>query len=226
MFDTGPIISLAMNNLLWLVEPMRTHFGGEFYITPAVYRELIETPLKTKKFKFEAFQILKLINKGFIKVVDNPNVYNDTRKLLEISNKIYKSRGNWIKIVHLGEVESIAAAMNYNSDAFVIDERTTRTLIENPDRLHKTMEKKLHSKVTVDEANLAEFKKLTKDIKMIRSTEMVVMAFELGLLNKYLPNLKNARKQLLESVLWALKLNGAAISGNEIDEMVRLEIST
>ncbi len=47
----------------------------------------------------------------------------------------------------------------------------------------------------------------------------------MGLLNKYLPTLKNARKQLLESVLWALKLNGAAISQNEIDEMVKLEIT-
>ncbi len=225
MFDTGPIISLAMNNLLWLVEPMRNHFGGEFYITPAVYRELIETPLKTKKFKFEAFQILKLINKGLIKVVDSPNVYKDTRKLIELANKIYKSRGNWIKIMHLGEVEAIAAAIHYNSDAFVIDERTTRTLIEDPDRLHKTMKKKLHTQVTVDKANLAEFKSITKDIKMIRSTEMVTMAFELGLLNRYLPNIKNARKQLLESVLWALKLNGAAISQNEIDEMVKLEIT-
>ncbi len=225
MFDTGPIISLAMNNLLGLVEPLRKQFGGEFCITPAVYRELIEVPLKTKKFKFEAFQILKLINKGFIRVVDNPNVYKDTRKLLELANKIYKSRGNWIRIVHLGEVEAVAAAIHYNSDAFVIDERTTRTLIENPERLHKTMERKLHSKVTVDKGNLAEFKKLTQDVRMIRSTEMVVMAFELGLLNKYLPNIKNARKQLLESVLWALKLNGAAISQNEIDKMVKLEIT-
>ena len=54
VFDTGPIISLTLNNLLWIIEPLHDRFGGEFYITKAVYKELIDRPLSTKKYKFEA----------------------------------------------------------------------------------------------------------------------------------------------------------------------------
>jgi len=58
VFDTGPIITLAMNNLLWLVKEMKDKFNGEFYITESVKRECVDRPLTSKKYKYEAIQVL------------------------------------------------------------------------------------------------------------------------------------------------------------------------
>ena len=51
VFDAGPIISLTMNNLLWLLDPLKVNFKGEFYIPMAVKGELVDRPLTTKKFR-------------------------------------------------------------------------------------------------------------------------------------------------------------------------------
>ena len=64
VFDTGPIISLAMNNLLWVLVKLKEKFSGDFYVTPGVKRECVDKPLLGKKFKFEAMRTLKLIEDG------------------------------------------------------------------------------------------------------------------------------------------------------------------
>ena len=58
VFDSGPIISLTTNNLLWILEPLKNKFKGRFVITEGVRKELIDKPLTTKKFKFEALHCL------------------------------------------------------------------------------------------------------------------------------------------------------------------------
>ena len=43
------------------------------------------------------------------------------------------------------------------------------------------------------------------------------------MLDNYITKLPDARKNLLESVLWGVKLNGCAVSKEEIENIVRLE---
>ena len=67
VFDTGPIISLTMNNLLWILEPLKSISNANFYITNPVKKELVDNPLnKTKRFKFEALQVLHYIENGIL----------------------------------------------------------------------------------------------------------------------------------------------------------------
>ncbi len=61
-------------------------------------------------------------------------------------------------------------------------------------------------------------------MKLIRSVELVSVAYELGLLDKYLVNVPNPKKTLLEAVLWGVKLNGCSVSEREIEEIVRIEV--
>ncbi len=61
-------------------------------------------------------------------------------------------------------------------------------------------------------------------MKVIRSTELIAVAFEKGMLDKYLPPYPDSRKILLQAVLWGAKLNGAAITRREIDTVVKLEV--
>ena len=223
IFDAGPIISLVTNNLLWTLEPLKKKFNGKFCITEAVRKELVDKPLETKKFKFEAIQIEKLIENGAIDVIDNTPIRENTPRLLNLANEIFKAYNNYIKIVHFAEMSVIAAAFSLNADAIVIDEKTTRFLIENPKVIVEILKKTLHTSISINESNLKEFNARVKDIKTIRSIELVTIAYEQGILNNYITKLPDARKNLLESVMWGVKLNGCAVSKEEIEQIARLE---
>src|SRR3989338_9319364 len=93
-FDTGPIISLTTNNLLGLLTNLKDKYKGSFYITEAVKKELIERPLMTKKFKFEALQVLRSINQGVLEVFNSEDLRHKTVHLLELANNCFKAQGN------------------------------------------------------------------------------------------------------------------------------------
>jgi hypothetical protein len=229
VFDSGPIISLTMNNLLWIIEPLQKQFGGEFIITPGIYSELVEKPLSTKKYKFEALQILPYIIKKNLQISESKDIYSKANELLELANKCFMAHGSWIKIVHIAEMEALAEAILYNADAIVIDERTTRTLIESPHLLKTILEKKLHTEIKVNEANLARLKQEIGSLFVLRSFELVAMAFELGLLNKYMQEeekkiLPNLERSVLEGVLWAVKLNGCSVKREDIYSLIKMEL--
>jgi len=223
IFDAGPIISLATNNLLWILEPLKEKFNGEFYITDAVRRELVDRPLETKKFKFEAIQVEMLIEKGTLKVIDSDFIKEKTPNLLGTANKIFRAYNNYIRIVHYAEISVIAAAISLNANAIVIDEKTTRFLIENPRRILEILRKTLHTPISINESNLKEFENTARGIKAIRSVELVTVSYEQGILDSFITKIPDARKTLLESVLWGVKLNGCAVSREEVEQILGIE---
>lgn len=228
VFDSGPVISLTINNLLWLLTPLKAQLRGDFYITSTVRKELIDQPLHTKKYKFEALQVLPYITNDIIKVIDKEEINKKALALLDIANTCFEAKGSWVKNVHYAEMQTIAAAIALEADAVVIDERVTRMLIENPRKLAKSLEKRLHTPIRVNEANINLLREKTKGIRFIRSAELVTVAYELGLLNTYIvekekTEIPELNKALLEGVLWALKLNGCAISIEEIEDLIRIE---
>ena len=223
IFDAGPVISLATNNLLWILEPLKKQFNGKFYLTEAVKRELVDRPLETKKFKFEAIQVERLIENGVLEIIDNSFIRNNTPRLLNTANEIFKAYNNYMRIVHFAEMSVIAAAVGLNADAIAIDEKTTRFLIENPKMIVEILRKTLHTSVSINENNLKEFRNTVRNVKTIRSIELVTIAYEHGLLDNYITKIPDARKNLLESVLWGVKLNGCAVSKDEIEQIVKIE---
>lgn len=223
IFDAGPVISLTMNNLLWILEPLKKKFSGKFYITEAVRKELIDMPLETKKFKFEAIQVEKLIENGIFEIADNSFIRERTPVLLNTANEIFKAYHNNIRVVHFAEMSVIAAAVNLNADAIAIDEKTTRFLVENPKMVVEILKKTLHTPIAINESNLKEFNLMVKGIKVIRSIELVAIAYEQGILNSFITKIPDARKNLLESVLWGVKLSGCAVSKEEIGQILMQE---
>jgi predicted nucleic acid-binding protein len=221
VFDTGPIITLTLNNLIWLLEPLQKRFGGDFCITPKVYEELINKPLSTKKYKLEALQILPYISKGILKIRDKPEIHALAVELQELANSAFEVHGNRLKIVHLGEMEAIACAIAEGADTIVIDERTTRVLVESPMLLEKHLGRKLHAEVTVNNDKLQQLTSRINSLKVIRSFELAIVAHDLGLLDIYaldaeqahIPNIKRA---VLEGVLWGVKLNGCSVRREDI----------
>lgn len=227
-FDTGPVISLVTNNLLWILEPLKERFGGEFFITNAVKKELLDRAFKTKRFEFEALQILRLINKGVISVETNSKITETAKQLLFLANHSFRAHNKFIEIVSEAEIETLAADAVLDADATVIDERTTRMLLENPNKLRELMEGKLHTDIKMNEQNVAEFRKSLEDVQVIRSTELITVAYKMELFKEYLPEsseiIKNPKELLLDALLWAVKIRGCAVSGKEIERIIRLEL--
>lgn len=228
VFDTGPLISLTITNLLWILDGIKEAFKGEFYITPTVYDELINKPLKTRKYKLEALQVLPYITKGTLKIYSNPSIKTLTDELEYYANNSFKIHEEFVKIVHPGEIEALATAVFLQANAIAIDERTTRHLIEKPEKIAEHMEQKIHANVFIDWKNLNVVKKRIEMLHVIRSVEFVTIAFEKGLLNQYMqPSSKNfvpnIRKAVLEGVLWAVKLNGCSLKEQEIGQIMKME---
>jgi len=223
VFDTGPVISLTVNNLLWLLQPLQQLFKGAFYIPEAVHAELVDRPLQTKRFKFEALQVEEQIENGVFSIIDTKQIRERASALLMLANNAFIARGQPLRVCQYAELETLAAGTLSNANAVVIDERITRTLVENPTALQRLLQKRLHTPVQANKTNITQFQSMCTQVPIIRSVELVTIAYERGLLDKYLVKVPNVRQQLLESVLWGVKLHGAAISEQEIEEILRME---
>jgi len=222
-FDAGPVISLSTNNLLWILKELKNKFGVKFYLSYSVKRELIDVPYHSKKFKFEALQVMKVVEDGVFELVPVETTAELTRELLFLANNSFFAKKSPIRIVHEGEIDSISGAIIMQSDAVAIDERTTRLLIEDWQSLMELLQKKLHTKIEVNFENLNKFLEKTKGMKIIRSAELAVIAYENGMLDSYLPAVKDAEKELLDGVLWGIKLNGCSLSSEEIEKVIEIE---
>lgn len=221
IFDTGVIINLAINNLLWILPELKRQYGGEFIITPGVEEELIRKPLSGKKFKLEAIQVLKHIDDKVLKIDKSKNYKKLAKQIDLLANNIFSSNNHPIKIVHTGEIEALAYALTNNSDAIFIDERIMRELIENPKEIEMILKRKLHRKITTDQKKLKELKQMIKGIKVLRSAELVIAAHDMNLFRSYDNKtsrkvLKNVEEEILDGLLWGVKLNGCSINDREI----------
>jgi len=223
VFDAGPVISLTTNNLLWILEYLKQQFNGTFYIPDAVKHELVDRPLMSRKFKFEALQVGSIIKEEVLTTIGTQQIKMLAEELLELANHSFKTRGNWLKIVHYAEMEVLATAAIMNASAVVIDERTTKLLVEDTPRLISLFEQKFGSKIFVNQKNIESLRKWTKNIKIVRSVELVMIAYEKGAFDKYLPEGERGGKTLVESLLWGVKIHGCAISRREIDDLVKIE---
>jgi len=217
-FDTGPIISLVMSRLVWIIPELKKAYGGKFYITPSVKRELVERPLSIKRFEFEALQVLKLINDGILEVYENiPKKI--ASQLINQANSSFQINNKNIDIIQSGEMESVACALDINADAVVMDERTLRLFIENSAELKSLLERRFKSEVGTNPGSIKLFSEQLQKIKIIRSIELVASAYKLGLLDQYIPPEKEGKETLVDSVLWATKFNGCAVTDQEVEEI-------
>lgn len=225
IFDSSTIISLSTNDLLWILKSLKDKFNGDFFISNGVREELIDYPLKTKKFRFEALNIINLINNNYLKVYSSKEVDEKKEYLDNLLNHMFKAKDEYITIMQKGEIASLAVAIILDADAYVVDERTTRLVIENPEGLAKILRNKLHTTININKDNMNLFIKEISKIKILRSSELALIAYEDGIFkeflkpNKYSVNVKN---DLISGLLWGLRLRGCSISDEEINEALKI----
>ena len=68
VIDSSSLISISLNDLLWTLPILKEKFNGEMFITESVKNEIINVPIKSKRFKLEAMQIISLLCKRKIKI--------------------------------------------------------------------------------------------------------------------------------------------------------------
>ena len=168
VFDSSSVISLATNNLIWTLPILKQKFKGEFFITEAIKEELVNNPIKIRRFELEAIMLADNLAKGDLKFYKNDIILNKkTSYLLDLANKIFRVNNNYIKILDRAEVEGLVLASILNSDAYVVDERTIRLLVEEPDNLVSLLSRKLNTKIYLDKENLNKFSKEVKNVSLL-----------------------------------------------------------
>ena len=221
IFDSGSLISLSINGLLEELKKLKKIFNGEFIITKEVKKEVVDNPIKIKMYELEALKIQNLIDEGCLNMPDkigitDKEITNLMFKLMNFANTMFIGNGNEIQLIQQGETSCLALSKILNEkkikNVLVVDERTTRMLVEKPENLKELLEKKMHTNVKLKESNFKEF----NGFKIIRSTELIYIAYKKGLINL-------RGKEVLDALLYALKFKGCAISSEEIEEIKNIK---
>jgi len=221
IFDASSIISFTMNGLFDEIRKLKSIFKGKFLITNGVKREIIDNPIKIKRFKLEALKMKQLLDEKVFEMpssigINDEEILKRGQEMLKIANSSFISEVKKIHLIDLGEASCLALSEILNKKAIknilVVDERTTRMLVERPENLKNLLEKKMHVNIKIDEKNIKSF----TGFKIIRSTELAYVLWKKGL-----TKLKGI--DVLDGILYALKFKGASISHDEIREITRLK---
>lgn len=222
IFDSGTLISFSMNGLLNEIRNLKKIFNGHFLISQEVKKEIIDKPLKIKKFELEALKIKQLLDEKILEFPENiglnkKEINIKAKEILNSANSIFidKENNKEIKIIDLGESSCLAISEMLEKrnikNIIAIDERTTRSLCESSKSLHQYLEKKFHTKLKINKNLLNQFKKY----RFLRSAELIYVAYKKGVIS-----IKG--NKVLDALLWAMKFKGCAISKQEIEDIKKL----
>ena len=221
IFDTGPLISLAINGLYEEIKKLKKNFDGKFIITNEVKREIIDKPITIKKFELEALKIKKLFDEKVFEMpdslkIDSGEISRNTLNIMDIANNTLIRNGKPIHLIDDGESSCLALSKILNDqkikNVIVVDERTLRMLCEKPENLKKLLQKKLHTNINEKKENYKYF----EGFQFIRSAELVYVAYKKGIIE-----LNDERT--LDALLYAVKFSGCSISDIEIEEIKKLK---
>jgi len=218
VMDSSSLISISETCLMDVFGNLVEKTGADFFIPKTVEEESVLRPLKIKRFELNALRIKKAIQKKWIKVAGVDSTTRGEMNLIaSIANNVFFSNEKAIKLIQAGEAEALALLKNLGANLLVVDERTTRMLIEKPMALKEFMERRQGIKIKVNEKNLGKFQEMFKGIAIVRSVELIALAFERGLVAGEIEQ----TKQALEACLFALKYRGCAVSAKEILDFMR-----
>ena len=219
--DASSLISLTGSCLDNLLPFFLERFGVRFLIPKSVEYEAVTRPLsfKSKIHNFSALRIKDMIHDGVIEVVSE-NAEEETKALMKLGNNIFYARGRPVRLIHLGETEMLVLANRLQVPSLLMDERTTRILVEDPILLKGHLQKEFHTNIMVNKKHLLDFSSKIKDLDVIRSTELLYLAYE----NGFLRHFNDIEQEAAEAALYNLKYAGCAVSFNELKEYAKLMV--
>lgn len=220
IFDSGALISFSMNGITNLIRELKKIFKGKFLVTAEIKNEIVDKPMKIKRFELEALKLKALLDEGVLEMpsslgIKDSEITRKANEFVKIANSTFSGRGKNVRILDMGECSCLALSKILNEkkikNVLAIDERTTRMIVEKPENLKTILEKKMSTRITAKAENFKFF----KEFKVIRSAELVYVAYK-----KQVIKLKSG--PVLDALLYAVKFKGAAISGDEIEQIKKL----
>ena len=164
--DASSLIALTDSGLLGALIAVKQRMKGDLLVTQEVINESINNPIKVPEYSFSAVRLKRALDSGTFGVVGfNDNTFD--RILNTANNMFYTSRP--FHLVNHGEAEMLAAAIDNNLTTMLMDERTTRTMIEAPMELKNHLENEFHVRINVNQDMFKEFKEMTSGLQVIRS---------------------------------------------------------
>lgn len=213
--DSSALISLTDSCFIHALYFLKKKFKGSFILPPSVEYECVDHPAHMKMHAMHALRIKRAINEGILEVVPLSDS-DEVQRIKWAANNIFNSNGTPLRILQDGEIEMLALADQAGVSNLLIDERTTRMLAEDPDSLHKHLEEEFHRPISVNDENLSEFARLTRNMKFFRSSELLLLAYEKG----YFADYGELEHDAIEAALYKLKYAGCAVGFSEISEYV------
>jgi hypothetical protein len=186
IFDSSTLINFAINGLLQEFRELRKLFDGKFLITKEVVEEIVDKPMKIKRFELEALKLQELITDKIIEMpssfgINESRISKMTNEIMNISNNIFFGHGSAMHIIDVGEASCLALGKLLDEkgvkNVISVDERTIRLLCEKPENLLTLFQKKLHTSLKFNKENLKSF----ADFRFIRSTELIFLAYKRGI---------------------------------------------
>jgi len=222
VFDTSSLISLSNSCLLWTLRTLKKEFDVRFAIPPAVKIESVDNALRNYRWGLGGERIKGLISDGIIEVRNPPELRRITDEILEECNNAFSAKGRPIKIIHDGEAQAIALCNILDAETLVVDEKTTRLMVEKPENVQQNLQSKLHTEVSMDSEKCRKVRKLFPNLKVIRSTEIVAIAHEEKILSRICEKCGGKNGNIFKMCLWSLRFGGCSISSQEIKDYVNM----
>ncbi len=223
--DSSTIISCAMNCLLWVFKDLKER-GFKFVVPKGVKREVIDSGLNSKKFKYEAIRVMEYFNNGVFEEHEM-DVKSEASEMLGYANSSFYIKHNPLKILQQADAEVAVLAKKIHADAIATDEKTLRLLVEAPDFIKKMLEHRFHENIESNKDALYNFSRVFEGINVVRSVDLLALAYNLGIFDKIakscnISEKKKCSRDLLEGILFSLRFSGCAVSFKEIEDYVNL----
>ena len=215
VIDSGTMITFSSTCLMNVFKNFVRHNKIELIVSSTVADESVWRPISNKRFALNAARIKHAFNDKTVNVVEsNSEVRVLEGKILATANTCFSTKFGPLKIIQQGEAEALALSRIYGAKALFVDERTTRSLIENPSRLKQVLEKKQHTGIFADDQKIQEFRDIFPDLKIFRSVDIIALAYEQDLFGNEL----DRGKIELQAALYSAKYAGCAVSEKEIED--------
>ncbi len=214
--DSSSLISLTSSCLDNILYFLKDDHGVKFYIPPSVEDECVTRPLSKdlKEHAFSARKIEKAINDNVLIRIQSDG---ESNKVLEYANNLFFMRGRPIPLLHNGEADVLSLANEIGMRTILIDERTSRMLIEAPFSIKEHIEIEFNVNVMIDKTSLSKFSEFTDALEIIRASELLILAYEHGFMDGF----GYRKKYALEAALHKIKFSGCSIRFDEITNFVR-----
>ena len=160
--------------------------------------------------------IKALFDDHIVQVYEHSDVAKEGAYLETLANSLLDYKNRTIKIIQRGEAEALACLTHLDEKQLLIDERTTRLLIEDVNGLKDYIENRTKYKLSLDMEVYNKLQEKLKGINVMRSADLAAYAYE----KKWIDH--KADRETLRSMLYALKFAGCSISQNEINDYVDL----